>query len=211
MILYHFPTSPFARRARLALAHKGLSAELRDARNVPAHMEELRRLNPLHTVPVLVDGERVVVDSTAIAHYLDAKVPSSPLFPSGAAGAEAIELLALADTAVTILVDLALRYGDLTDHARFPAVRAEMLGRAQAALDRVGERVASKPPGAVAGSWSFVDMGLLTMVLWAEGLPERAKLFAPAKKVLDLAWTMPPALHAWADQHRERADVRALG
>ena len=29
--LYHFRASPFARRARLALAHKGLEVELRDA------------------------------------------------------------------------------------------------------------------------------------------------------------------------------------
>ena len=85
MILYHFPTSPFARRVRLALAHKKLSAELRDARAVPEHRAEVNRLNPLHTVPVLVDEGTVVVDSTAICHYLERKFPDPPLWPAGTA------------------------------------------------------------------------------------------------------------------------------
>src|SRR6185295_14845026 len=81
MILYHFPTSPFARRVRLALSMKGLSAELRDARTNPEHAGELRRLNPAHTVPVLVDDDHVVTDSMAICHYLDRKFPDPPLWP----------------------------------------------------------------------------------------------------------------------------------
>jgi glutathione S-transferase len=35
MILYHFGTSPFARRVRLVLAHKSCSVELRDPRANP--------------------------------------------------------------------------------------------------------------------------------------------------------------------------------
>src|SRR5262252_10868329 len=100
MILYHFTTSPYARRVRLALAHKGLSAELRDVRGNPSLLPELHRLNPMHTVPVLVDGERVVADSGVILHYLDRKLPDPPLWPTGMDGADAFELVALADSAV---------------------------------------------------------------------------------------------------------------
>src|SRR5580692_1629886 len=53
--LYHFRLSPYSRRARLALAHKGLDCELRDARENPALLEEARALVPFRTVPVLVD------------------------------------------------------------------------------------------------------------------------------------------------------------
>jgi glutathione S-transferase len=79
-------------------------------------------LNPLHTVPVLVDGTRVVVDSTAICHYLDRKYPSPPLWPSGMAGADAFELTALCDAVATILVDAGMRYYALRDDPHFPAL-----------------------------------------------------------------------------------------
>jgi len=71
-LLFHFQTSPFARRTRLALAHKGLSFELRDVRAQPELLEQVRRLTPLKTIPVLVEEDgRVLGDSTAISHYLD--------------------------------------------------------------------------------------------------------------------------------------------
>ena len=79
MILYHFSTSPFARRVRLVLAHKGVSAELRDPRTHPEYVPEVQALSPMHTVPVLVDGERTIVDSTAIVHYVDRKWPQPPV------------------------------------------------------------------------------------------------------------------------------------
>ncbi|HEV3191381.1 MAG TPA: glutathione S-transferase N-terminal domain-containing protein, partial [Polyangiaceae bacterium] len=69
-ILYHFTHSPFARRVRLALAHKGLDVELREGRDNPASMAEARRLVPLKTLPVLVDGDQVLGDSTAITRWL---------------------------------------------------------------------------------------------------------------------------------------------
>lgn len=214
MLLYHFPTSPFARRIRLALAHKGLTAELRDARAVPEHAAEVRRLNPARTIPVLVDGERVVTGSGPIAHYLEAKVPSPSLFPSGLDGAEAYELVAMADMALEWLVDLGTRCAALHDHPRFPEVRSELVGRAQALLDGLGERVAarSRAPGApLFDAWSYADMTLVTMVVWLEGLPARAPTFPAAKAILELGWTIPPALRTWADAHRTRADVAALG
>jgi glutathione S-transferase len=212
VILYHFPTSPFARRARIALVHKGLAAELRDARAVPEHMAEVRRLNPFHTVPVLVDGDRVVADSTAILHYLDRKVPSPPLWPAGLAGAEAFEIIALVDGALTILSGLGLRYAALSTHAEFPQVRDVAVGRAQRGLDALAGRSAARGAAPLCGDrWSAADMALFTMVTWIEGLPARAETFPPVRPLLALGWTLPPALSTWADAHRRREDVLALG
>jgi hypothetical protein len=56
-VLYHFARSPFSRRVRLALAHKGLTAELREARANPAFLEEARALSPLRTMPVLLEED----------------------------------------------------------------------------------------------------------------------------------------------------------
>ena len=215
MILYHFPTSPFARRVRLALALKGLSAELRDARAVPAHRDEVQRLNPLHTVPVLVDDERVVVDSNAIAQYLDRKVPTPPLWPSGAVGAEAFELTALTDSVISVLSDVGMRYYSLHGDSHFGAVREAMVGRAQRALESLARKITAKVnarSAALCGeAWGAADIAVYTLVAWLEGIPRRAATFAPAAQVAGLGWSLPNALSEWADQHRQREDVVALG
>jgi glutathione S-transferase len=212
MILYHFPTSPYARRVRLALARKGQSAELRDARSNPEHLRELRRLNPMHTVPVLVDGERVIADSAAILQYIDRKWPDPPLWPPGLAGVEAYEIIALADGAINILVDLGLRYSGFDGHPNFPKVREQYVGRAQRALDRLAERVVARGNAkALCGdTWSAADIAVCTLVIWLEGMPARAATFPPAKNMLALGWSLPSALVAWTAQRRARADVRGL-
>jgi glutathione S-transferase len=212
MILYHFTTSPFARRVRLALAHKHMPVELRDARAVPAYLREVQRLHPMHTVPVLVDGERAICDSNAILQYLDRKQPSPPLWPAGLPGAEAFELSAFADGAITILSDLGMRYAAMHKEACFPALREAMIGRVQRTLEHLGERVATRDRGALCGdAWSAADMAMITLVQWLEGLPLRAAIFPPAAAVVALGWTLPTPLITWADAQRTRPDVVALG
>ncbi len=72
--------SPYCWRARMALAHKGLEADV-----VPWRFTETERLAFAGTdkVPVLVDGDRVVHDSTAIAEYLDEAYPNAPALFQG--------------------------------------------------------------------------------------------------------------------------------
>jgi glutathione S-transferase len=67
--------SPFCWRVRMALAHKGLEAEV-----VPWRFTEATALRFAHydKVPVLVDDARVVTDSSAIAAYLDETYPDRP-------------------------------------------------------------------------------------------------------------------------------------
>lgn len=210
MILYHFPYSPFARRVRLALSLKGLSAELRDARADAEHAAALKRLNPVHTVPVLVDGDRTIVDSHAILEHLDAKVPAPPLWPS--ARAEAFEVVALADAVAGVVVDLGFRYPAIAEHASFPSLRDEyVLGRAQGALDRLAARAAAAKGAFFDDRWSAADIAVYTLVAWLEGLPGRYETFPPSRRMVALGWTVPPALSAWAAQWRTRDDVRALG
>jgi glutathione S-transferase len=75
--------SPFCWRARLALAHKGLEVE-----TVPWRFTEKKKLPQPNAgrVPVIVDGERVVHDSTAIADYLEERYPDRPSLFGGATG-----------------------------------------------------------------------------------------------------------------------------
>src|SRR6516165_1421451 len=67
----------------MALAHKGLAVE-----TVPWRFTEKDRLPQPNAgrVPVIVDGERVVHDSTAIADYLEERYPDRPSLFGGASG-----------------------------------------------------------------------------------------------------------------------------
>jgi glutathione S-transferase len=76
--LHHVPLCPFCRKVRLVLREKGLAVELVEVQPWD-HPDELLRLNPASEAPVLVDGERVVCDSQAIADYLEEAYPETGL------------------------------------------------------------------------------------------------------------------------------------
>ena len=75
--------SPFCWRSKMALAHKGLAVE-----TVPWRFTEKDKLPQPNAgrVPVIIDGDRVVHDSTVIADYLEERYPDRPSLFGGAAG-----------------------------------------------------------------------------------------------------------------------------
>jgi glutathione S-transferase len=211
-VLYHFPHSPFSRRVRLALALKGLEADLRDARAEPAAAAEMAERSPLRTVPVLVDGEAVLIDSLSILHYLDVAFPDPPLWPRDRAlHARAQRLVALTDRALDALVDLGNRLHPLADHPAWPAVRDRALGSARAALEEVASVAASRAARPLVGpEWGAADLVALSAVRWVETLPSRAPQFAIAAQIVALGVSIPPALSAWAASHADRPEVASL-
>lgn len=212
-VLYHYTSSPFSRRTRLALAHKGLECELREARENPAWLEQARRLVAVKTIPVLVDGDRALADSQAITRWLDAGYPhSARIWPGGDEAVDALEITTLVDVALTNAIDLGTRYYALHEHPSWGMVKDEMLGRSVRALDALAARAqALGQPTFLASGWCAADIWLYTAVAWAEGLPARAAKNQNIAQVLSLGWSLPAALSRWADPHRARADVTALG
>jgi glutathione S-transferase len=215
--LYVFPSSPFSRRARLALAHKGLAYDIVDARAEPARWDEAKRRCAIPTIPVLIEpGERAIGDSTAIACYLDRTYADRPpIFPTGAEYAQAtFEATALVDVALNAIVDVGTRYFALRDHAAWEKVKGEMVGRAQSALDalaaRAEPRIAAKSTWTGAG-WSAADMWVVTCVTWIEGWPSRAKESPNIAQIVTLGVRLPAALSRWTDLHRGQKDLAALG
>lgn len=206
--LYHFRMSPFSRRARLALAHKGLLAEttLRDARAEPANMDQVKRVSATETVPVLVDGGRVVTDSTALLHYLDRAYPEAPrLFAEDLdTYARELEIVTLVDAVLNPVVDLGSRYHWLATSMHWAETVSERKDRIFAATARL-VRAASSLRG-----WGAAEISLFTMVLWFEGLPARVGQTPAIERILELGVTMPPELVTWAEPHHARDDVRAL-
>src|SRR3990170_5927988 len=86
MILYSGPLSLFSRKVEIVLAEKNLAFERvlvpfsQTKGYAPKHPVVLAA-NPKGQVPVLVDGDVTLYDSTVIAEYLEDKYPSPSLFP----------------------------------------------------------------------------------------------------------------------------------
>jgi glutathione S-transferase len=79
----NYPLSPCGEKVRFALAEKGLPfkdhhIDLGSKENLGA---DFLRLNPKGLVPVLLDDEIVVSDSTVILEYIEDRWPDRPLRP----------------------------------------------------------------------------------------------------------------------------------
>ena len=88
----------FGAKAQIAALEKGIAFELvmvpfdRDDRYEPRHPEVLR-INPKQQVPVLIDGDVELFDSTQIFEYLEDLKPRPALWPTGPAARANARLL----------------------------------------------------------------------------------------------------------------------
>lgn len=86
MKLISGPLSLFAKKVEIALAEKAIAYErvlapfTQTKGYAPRHPEVLAH-NPKRQVPVLIDGDLALYDSTVIIEYLEDAYPSPPLFP----------------------------------------------------------------------------------------------------------------------------------
>lgn len=82
--LYDFLSCPFGQKVRIVLAEKALTYDLVnvDLTQHENRKPDFQRLNPLGRVPVLVDDDTVIYDSTIINEYLDDEYPEPPLLPA---------------------------------------------------------------------------------------------------------------------------------
>jgi glutathione S-transferase len=99
-ILYVGPLSLFSRKVEIALREKGLSYErvlvpfTQDAGYQPKHPMVLSA-NPKRQVPVLIEGDLPLFDSTVIFEYLEDAYPTPPLYPREARARAKCRLLEL--------------------------------------------------------------------------------------------------------------------
>jgi glutathione S-transferase len=96
--LYSGPLSMFGAKAQIAALEKGLDFELvmvpfdRSRGYDPKHPEVVR-VNPKQQVPVLIDGDLEIFDSTQIFEYFEELKPRPALWPTGAAARARARLL----------------------------------------------------------------------------------------------------------------------
>jgi glutathione S-transferase len=73
--------SPYVRKVLACLNLKGLTYEI-DPITPFFGGDEFERLSPLRRIPVLIDGDVTLCDSSVICAYLDEAYPGHPLLPS---------------------------------------------------------------------------------------------------------------------------------
>ena len=196
--LYDYPDCPFCQKVRVVLAEKDLEFERVhvDLRKGEQKTPEFLKLNPYGKVPVLIDEDVVVYDSTMINEYLDEEYPNPTLMPEDSAGrARVRQLEDFADNSFTPPAGLILT--EL--HKPEPERDAEKLRRYQAEVSRVLGRLEGGLEGKefLVGTFSLADIAFVP----------RALILAQLGVELD------PRLHnvtAWIARLRELPSVRTL-
>ena len=159
MKMLSHPFSPYVRKARIAMAMKGVAdrIELVTVDTNAVENLDLSRANPLGKIPALIiDGSTAIFDSHVICEYLDSLAPSPVLFP--ASGIERIRTLTLGSLADGML-DAALL---LVYEKRFrpEAIwHAPWTERQQGKIDRSLDFLEKAPPAWTASP----DYGHLTL------------------------------------------------
>jgi glutathione S-transferase len=146
MKLYYSPLSMYSAKVRIAMYEKGIAHETLMVGWTPAtgwmKPDELPRLNPKSQIPVLIDGDAVIYDSTIIQEYLEERFPKPALFPADLAQRARCRMLEdLGDTLIApnlgVLVREVFLKPDLAtrDQAAVAQVKGELTRQYQR-LDR---------------------------------------------------------------------------
>lgn len=176
--LYSGPLSLFSRKVEIALAEKGLAHErimvpfTQTEGYRPKHPAVLAG-NPKGQVPVLVDGDLTLFDSTVILDYLEDAYPTPPLFPRDAADRARCRLAELqADEIVMPDVRPLMHRSEPPDPARRDAQEAGAR-KAEDALRGHWRRLDGQLGGRLAGrefffeSLTVADIAVFMTVLFA--------------------------------------------
>jgi len=198
--LYDFLPCPFGQKVRIALAEKGLTYDLVqvDITKGENRHPDFFRLNPFGRVPVLVDEDTTVYDSTIINEYLEDEYPEPPILPpvgSSALRARARRLEDFADTSFTPQVGHLMAELGKPDAER----NAERLQRLNQAVERVLDYLNQELAGQqfLATDFSVAEIGFIPRLLVLPNLGIEAG-------------TNRPNVDGWIKRLLERPSLRNL-
>jgi glutathione S-transferase len=168
MKLYDYLPCPFGQKVRIILAEKGLSYELVevDLAQSEQRRPDFLRLNPFGRVPVLVDEDTVIYDSTIIAEYLEDEYPEPPLLP--AVGVSALRARAriwedFADTSFTPQVGQLMSEMQKPEAERDPARVQRVQRSVERALDFLNRELQGQE--FLAAQFSVADIGFVPRLI----------------------------------------------
>lgn len=197
--LFEHPLSPYAQKVKLALLEKGIPFEVAMPDLLSGGDAAFREANPRLEVPVLVDGDVTVYDSTIILEYVEDKWPTPPMLPAApAARARSRTLEEICDTQYE-----AVNWGlfEIRVFGRAEGARADaMVARAGAQIAGLNahlDRALGDAPYFDGASFGWADLSIVPHVNAAaavNGFPPRAG----------------SALARWLDRVRERPSVQRV-
>jgi len=193
VVLYTGSGSPYGWRVQLALGAKGLAHEVRMLSFSAGDTKkpEFARLNPRRRVPVLVDGDFVLYESSAIVEYLDDAYPSSGLrlFPGDARMRATVRRLVGEVDAYT-----GKSTDDVIDQVIYTKADARDAAKLEAGRAKVTEELAFMANclagDFLAGPLSAADFALYPVVAFLDRCHQREPWF-------DAQSLVPPALATW--------------
>ncbi len=199
--LYDFLSCPYGQKVRIVLAEKALSYDLVsvDLAQHENRKPDFLRLNPFGRVPVLVDDDITVYDSTIINEYIEDEYPEPPVLPaigSSAMRSRARSFEDFADTSFTpqvgqLIAEVSKPEGE-RDHARVQRLHQSV----ERVLDYLNHELQGN--SFLAGEFSVADIG-----------------FAPRMLVLgeigiDVLGNNRGNVDAWIKRMIERPSIRNL-
>lgn len=198
--LYDYPDCPFCQKVRVVLAEKDLEYEkiFVDLRKGEQKSPDFLRLNPYGKVPVLIDEDDVIYDSTIIDEYLQDEYPHPSLMPEDSGGrARARMLEDYCDNSfippTTLLLSQLRRPEAERDMQRVEQARNDL----QRCLRYIAEVLGTREY-LVGSSFTLADAA-----------------FAPRLMLLGrLGIEIDPSLSAvaeWIERLRQRPSIRSLG
>ncbi|MBM3621709.1 MAG: glutathione S-transferase family protein [Alphaproteobacteria bacterium] len=198
MRLYSGPLSMFGAKAEIAALEKGLDVRVEmvpfdmKALYEPKHPEVLR-VNPKRQVPVLIDGDVEIFDSTQIFEYFEEIKPQPPLWPTSVRGRARARLLEMKSDEVFFphIVRLMGLQRSLDDPAAVAAIGAAV------SYDREVEALLADGRRYLVGDYSYADIAFYMAQFFAD------RLGAPMP--LDVG-----CLLAWRDRMTARPAVRQV-
>jgi len=200
LTLYDYPDCPFCQKVRVVLAEKDLEYEkvFVDLRKQEQKSPDFLRLNPYGKVPVLIDEDEVMYESTIINEYLEDEYPIPRLMPEDSGGRARVRLLE-----------------DYCDNSFIPSTTTLLAQLRKTEAERDGQRVDQAREDLRRGLYFLSDrLGGQEYLVGKEfSLADAA--FAPRIMVIGrLGVELEPALsnvQAWIERIRARPSVRALG
>jgi len=199
--LYDFLSCPYGQKVRIVLAEKSLSYDLVtvDLTQNEHRRPDFLRLNPFGRVPVLVDEDTTVYDSTIINEYLEDEYPEPPVLPpvgSSAMRARARIFEDFADTSFTPQVGQLIAEASKAETER----DQNRLQRLHQSVERVLDYLNNELKGQqfLAGEFSVADIGFAPRLLVLKDIG------------IDVAANNRMNVDGWLKRMQERPSIQGL-
>lgn len=165
--LYNNALSPFAARCRMQIYAKGLDVEFV---TIPGAIspEEFQAKTPMHKVPALDIGDRVIPESQVIAEYLEEVETAVPLMPASAEDRATVRLLSRIGD-LYLMVPLGKLFGQINPQGRDPELVKALFAELDKGLGWIGHYIDGSKY-AVGGKLTLADCALVPILFFTSNI-----------------------------------------